>query len=455
MTTPDSQEVAGRWHAQCASAPTAARSSKRRIESRFLERQEGTGPSAASKCSAAASIDVAPSRVHAGLDGLRVVPSVKTVREAPARRAAYSQGQHSTPSTASFSMTLIYLHAAGGRRPLHCTPYSVGPHRFWQVNPGVGHTIWNRRYSGSRSSVAQLQVVLPASSKHLRSAPPTMHAPGPASSKLAALRHPGKTVAPAWSEPPSRVPCASGAPSLVWGAAVISPPHPAKKTSAHPIAVARPPHGSTVAPLAEALLGVGVGSGSGSDAASSDEAAVDRSGDVAGSADACCRTDDRRRAGVRVDHAAVGCGIGACIHNAGLGADVRRVAELDAARVSTAPPAAAAAAAAAARRPIVPEWPAESHALLPRTAGHGPDERARTCGGRDPEEKPWRRDRRRSIEHVPVRVMAARTLNLHGEWARRGLTAMAYARPALPLLRPEARIERAGQPDRHVEGGRS
>ncbi len=60
--------VARRWHAQCASAPTSSQSSKRRIESHSLDTQEGTGPSAASKCLAAASIDVAPSRVHAGLD---------------------------------------------------------------------------------------------------------------------------------------------------------------------------------------------------------------------------------------------------------------------------------------------------------------------------------------------------------------------------------------------------
>jgi hypothetical protein len=129
--------------------------------------------------------------------------------------------------------------------PPHDTAYSSGPHRFLHAYPFAGpHPLGPSSPQRVKSSAAHSQPP-PASSRHSTSALPTMHArrAGPASSKLAALRHPGKTMAPASPEPPSGAPCAadgaSGAPSLVWGAALVLPPHPATMSRAvtHAMAV--------------------------------------------------------------------------------------------------------------------------------------------------------------------------------------------------------------------------
>jgi hypothetical protein len=133
-----------RWHAQCATGATGAQSSKRRIESRTLEAQEGIGPSAASKWPAAASIDVAPRRVHAALDDLRPLksPSMRPDRcpvgrrlpvrasvslEAPDCRVATSRGRPSRvpsypapsrPGSRPLPAGTWHLLLSGGGEPL-------------------------------------------------------------------------------------------------------------------------------------------------------------------------------------------------------------------------------------------------------------------------------------------------------------------------------------------------
>ena len=183
-----------------------------------------------------------PRRVHAGPDGPRVVASAKPRQQgACAARGLLGAGVGSDGLFARAAFDRGHTVRDGGfpacgQRPLIRS-------ELWLSEAAVCRGArWYRRTVGARNRVFVRTAHVPARPpvrrtayrldvgpaacrivghahatntgvvRAVRIALPTAHTrtPGPASSRLAARRHPGKTRAPASPELPSPVPCAAG-----------------------------------------------------------------------------------------------------------------------------------------------------------------------------------------------------------------------------------------------------